>query len=312
MVNKQTQGKPHLAIGGHRGRGCTDHDFYQKLRDIPNLPVENTAESVDAAFAAGADYVEIDAVMSSDGVLFTLHNVVVKDHFFGTAFPSAPLNTLPFADIAKFKTGRHENGRIAPLAEVLAVVAKRSPKTLPWDVNIEIKGVQGSDQPIEANDYIARLAAVVAQSGIPAGRVLFSSFALQNVIAMSRLMPDARFGMLFNDKPDARPIYQDRRDDLACQYLPYDAAHVAKVMALWQAQSGKGAVMGYFHPEFKTLNTDTVMLAEQYGVGINCWALFEEMTALRLGEYQRMAAACEAEGVPFSIITDYIDTFREI
>lgn len=310
MVNKQTQDKPRLAIGGHRGLGCTDHDFYQKLRQIAHLPVENTAESVDAAFGAGADYVEIDAVMSADGTLFTLHNVVVKDHFFGTAVPSAPLNTLPFADIAKFKTGRHENGRIAPMAEVLAVVAKRSPKTLPWDVNVEIKGVQGSDQPIEANDYIARLAAVVAESGIPASRVVFSSFALQNVIAMSRIMPDARFGMLFNDKPDARPIYADRRDDIACQYMPYDAMHVAKVMELWGAQSGKGAVMGYFHPEFKTLNADTVMLAEQYGVGINCWALFEEMNVGRFGEYQRMAEACEAEGVPFSIITDYIGAFR--
>src|SRR6218665_2753794 len=128
MVNKQTQSKPHLAIGGHRGLGCTDHDFYQKLRDIANLPVENTAESVQAAFVGRADYVEIDAVMSADGVLFTLHNVVVKDHFFGATFPSAPLNTLPFADIATFKTGRHANGRIAPLSEVLSVVAKHSPK----------------------------------------------------------------------------------------------------------------------------------------------------------------------------------------
>ncbi len=312
MVNKQTRDKPRLAIGGHRGLGCTDHDFYQKLRDIAQLPVENTAESVDAALAAGADYVEIDAVMSGDGVLFTLHNVVVKDHFFGASFPTAPLNTLPFADIVTFKTGRHENGRIAPLAEILAIVAKRSPQTLPWDVNIEIKGVQGSDQPIEANDYIARLAAVVAESGIPAGRVVFSSFALQNITAMSRIMPDARYGMLFNDKPDARPIYADRRDDLACQYMPYDAMHVAKVMELWGAQSGKGAVLGYFHPEFKTLNTDTVMLAEKYGVGINCWALFEQMTAARLDAYQRMAEACEAEGVPFSIITDYIRAFREV
>lgn len=298
-----------FGIGGHRGLGCTDHDFYQSLRPIATLPVENSAESVAAAFDAGADYVEIDAVMSADGVLFTLHNVVPADHFF-RGMPPAPLNTLSFADIARFKTGRMGNGRIAALDEVLAQVAARSPKTLPWDVNIEIKGVQGSSQPIEANDFIPRLATAVSGSAIPVERVLFSSFALQNILSMSRLLPTARYGMLFNDKPDARPIYANRHDDMACQYMPYDALHVQRLMTLWQDGRGTGAELGYFHPEFKTLNSDTVMLAEKYGMGINCWALFEALDAVRHAGYRQIAAACEAEGVPFSVITDYIDAFR--
>lgn len=310
MGNKAPSGKESLAIGGHRGLGCTDHDFYQSLRDIAALPVENTAESVKAAFAAGADYVEIDAVMSGDGVLFTLHNVVVKDHFFVPPLPPAPLNTLPFDQIAGFKSGRHGKGRIAPLAEVLDVIAAASPKTLPWDVNIEIKGVQGAGQPLETGDYITRLAQVVRESPIDTSRILFSSFALHNIVAMSQVMPDARYGMLFNDKPEAKPIYADRQDDITCQYLPYDDVHAAKVMSLWQAQAGKGVVLGYFHPEFATLTPDTVMLAEKHGVGINCWALFEEMNAERHAAYLRLAEACAAEGVSFSIITDYINRFR--
>jgi glycerophosphoryl diester phosphodiesterase len=299
-----------LAIGGHRGLGCTDHDFYQTRRDIASLPVENTVESVAAAFAAGADYVEIDAVMSADGVVFTLHNVVVADHFFGTAQPAAPLHTLPFEEIAAFKTGRHANGRIAPLSETLALIARVSPKTLPWDVNIEIKGVQGADQPLETNDFIKRIADVVRASPVPAPRVLFSSFALQNILAMSREMPAAQYGMLFGDKPDARPIYADRRDDIACQYLPYTAPAAAAVMAAWQGGAAKGAVLGYAHPEFASLSPDTAMLAEAQGLGINSWALFEEMTPERHAAYLRLADACDAEGVFFSVITDYIGAFR--
>lgn len=299
-----------LAIGGHRGLGCTDHDFYQTRRDIAALPVENTAESVAAAFAAGADYVEIDAVMSADGVVFTLHNVVVADHFFGTAQPAAPLHTLLFEEIAAFKTGRHANGRIAPLSETLALIARVSPKTLPWDVNIEIKGVQGAGQPLETNDFIKRIADVVRASPIPASRVLFSSFALQNIIAMSRELPAAQYGMLFGDKPDARPIYADRRDDVACQYLPYTAASVAAVIKAWQGRAVSGTVLGYAHPEFASLSPDTIMLAEAQGLGINSWALFEEMTPERHAAYLRLADACDAEGVVLSVITDYIDAFR--
>lgn len=312
IKTKNGAGHP-FAIGGHRGLGCTDHDFYQPLRDIAALPVENTAESVKAAFAAGADYVEIDAVMSADGEIFTLHNVVPADHFFGAA-PAGHLNTLAFAEIQKFKTGRHANGRIAPLSETLALIAAASPKTLPWDVNIEIKGVQGSGQPLEANDFIHRLAAVVQASPVPPARVLFSSFALHNIIAMSQVLPQAQYGMLFGEKPESSPIYADRREDAACRYQPYHPAALEAVMAAWQGKTAQGAAQGaalsYVHPEFATLTPDSIMMAQAHGLGINSWALFEEMTPARKAAYMRIHDICEAEGVPFTVITDYVYAFR--
>jgi hypothetical protein len=116
--------------------------------------------------------------------------------------------------------------------------------------------------------------------------------------------------MLFSDKPDARPIYADRREDAACQYLPYTAASVAAVMKAWQDGAAKAAVLGHVHPEFVSLSPDTIMLAEAQGLGINSWALLEEMTPQRHAAYLQLAEACEAEGVPFTVITDYIDAFR--
>ena len=52
------------------------------------------------------------------------------------------------------------------------------------------------------------------------------------------------------------------------------------------------------------------MLRKKHDVGINSWALFEEMTPARRAAYTRLADACQAEDVPFSVITDYIDAFR--
>lgn len=300
---------PRLAIGGHRGMGCTDHDFYQTRRNIAGLPVENTLESIKAAYAAGADYVEIDAVMSADGTLFTLHNVVPQDHFFHGA-PKGLLNTLPFADITPFKTGRHATGVLRPLDDVLNFISDIYADHLNWLVNIEIKGVQGSSQPIEQTDYIKKLAQTIVKSKLSAEKILFSSFALHNVIAMSRELPNAHFGMLFAEQNERRPIYADRQDDPLCQYLPYRADEADMVMDVWAHNAPPSARLGYFHPEFASITSDTIAIAKRHGVGINSWALFEEMTPARHAAYLHMSEQCQTAGVPLTVITDYIDAFR--
>lgn len=307
MANTESA-RQRLVVGGHRGMGCTDHDFYQRRRG--GVPVENTLDSIRAAYAAGADYVEIDAVMSADGTLFTLHNVVPADHFFHDA-PRGLLNTLSFADISGFKTGRHSNGVITPLLDILNVISDVSKQNIMWDVNIEVKGVQGSGQPIEQNNYIKKIAETIGKSNLNSERILLSSFALHNIAALSHEVPQARYGMLFAEQKEARPIYADRQDDPACRYLPYSPAGVETVIREWQRLAAPGVRLGYFHPEFSSLTPESIALARQHGAGINSWALFEEMTPARRAAYERIAQACRAQDVPFTVITDYIDAFRE-
>jgi glycerophosphoryl diester phosphodiesterase len=234
---------------------------------------------------------------------------VPSDHFFH-GMPPAALNTLDFAEITRFKTGRQGSGTVSTLSEALAVIAQASPATLPWDVNIEIKGVQGARQPAEAADFTRRLAEVVAGSAVPADRVLFSSFSLASILRMSEMLPTAHYGMLFGEKPDARPIYADRQEDFRYQYLPFDEAHAARVVDTWKNEARAEAKLRYLHPEFRSLSPDSIMIADKYDMGINSWALFEEMTPARRQAYDTLAHACQAEDVPFSIITDYIGAFR--
>lgn len=295
-------------LGGHRGMGCTDNDFYQSLRDIRNLPVENTLKSVQAAFTAGADYIETDAVMSADGVLFTLHNVVSKDHFFGS-MPPALLNTMPFRDIQQFSAGRFENGRIDNLKSILSVAAAAAPGRSRWKINIEIKGVQGSGQPFETNEYLQKLAETVEDSEMPEADILFSSFCLQNIITMSQLMPSASYGMLFAEKPEARGIYTDRTQDHLFQYLPFTPAMIERVYETWQGQTD--VALKYLHPEAMTVTPDALATAAYQGAGLNVWAIFEELTEARKEYYANLVRRCEEHNVPLTIITDYIAEMRD-
>ena len=295
-----------IKLGGHRGMGCTDHDFFQDKRNTAALPVENTLDSITQAYELGADYIETDAVMSKDGILFTLHNVVPKDHFFGPQQPADLLNILNFSEIEQYRTGRHHNGKVARLSEVLDRIADLDPETLPWAVNLEIKGVQGSGQNFENNDYLKRLAETVQESNLAPERVLWSSFSLENVIRMSHLSPTSSYGMLFGEKPEARAIYADHTTDPHYQYLPFDTASVDLVTQEWAAHAHPDTRMAYAHPEITTVTPAMIDIMRNRNMGLNVWALFEKFDTNRADLYRRTADHARKAGVPLTIITDYL------
>jgi glycerophosphoryl diester phosphodiesterase len=306
-----------VALGGHRGLGCTDHEFYA-FRDLHSVPVENTLASVRAAFEAGADYVEVDAVWSSDGVAFALHNVVPGEHFFGERGRVPPhfLNAIPFDVICAFKTGRLGIGEVASLREVLEDVKTIPPRGAPWIVNIELKGVQKTGQPCDTDALVEAVARAIDKAGMDAAHVLFSSFALANLAAMAKQLPGAHYGLQFLPYTEARPIYTDRQDELRCTYLPFTRNTVAQAVGAWArkvgADAGGGAALGYLHPEISTIRPEHIQLAASLGVGINSWGLFETLDESRKSLYPHIAAACAAKGVPYTAITDYLPEMRAL
>lgn len=269
-------------IGGHRGLGCTDHEFYQSFRDVKNLPVENTAASVKAAFNAGADYVEIDAVQSRDGAIFVHHDV------------------------------SFQNGVFVPLREVLDAVFESSPKTGRWDVNVEIRGVQESGQPYEGGLFIRKLAQEVYRSKIPPENILWSSFALQNLILMSDHFPQGQYGMLFSEKLSAASLYSDCLNDVRFQEIPFNEEYGRRVMKIWEDEAHRGAQIKSFHAEVTTITPRHIRMADMLGVGINSWALFEKIDERRLALYGNLKKETQKYKVPFSVITDYIEQIKPV
>lgn len=293
-------------IGGHRGMGCTDHAFYAGRRKLSDLPVENTVESVRQAFAAGADFVEIDAVLLADGTVAVVHNVVPEDHFFGEQRPALSLNHLAWEGVVKYASGRLVQGRLARLEEVLEAVAACDPRTAPYAVNIELKGVQRSAQGWDGEALIAAVAEIVEASAVEVERVVFSSFALANVMVMARRLPKARYGMLFYEKKAPEAIYADDSGDWRLQALPFDRPTATRVMEAFVAETG--AKLGWVHPEIATVTPEMVAWCKGAGVGLNVWALLEawgEPTARRYAAFVAMAS-----GIPVGVITDYVAEVR--
>ena len=301
-----------IKLGVHRGFGCTDHSFYQDKRDIPNLPVENTLAAMQKAFDAGADFIETDLVMSEDGVLFMLHNVVPDDHFFGNQKPAQLLNKMKFADITTYKTGRYHTGQVAKFSDVLELIAQSDPHSVPWAINVEIKGVQGSDQNYEENDFFEQIVAVVNASSLPVERILWSSFCLKNIIKASYLFPTSQFGMIFGEEDMRKPIFADHQTEAEYQYLPFHAAELKLVLDLWQKQANPQTHLDYIHPEIMAVSPLMIGIVADLSLSMNCWTYKEEVTPFRLLHYKDSVDQTTQLNVPLTIVTDYLIELQKL
>lgn len=296
-------------IGGHRGFGCTDHAHYQTIRNIPALPAENTLESVEMAFNKGAGFVEIDAVPTADGEVVVLHNVVPADHFFGSQ-PAGAINTQTLAEIMAHPTGRAQNGAVATLADMLELIARKAPATSPYKVNIELKGSQRSQQAWDGMDFINKVADVVRASPLLPGQVLFSSFALRNIVGMAHILPSAQYGMLFYEKPAPEDIHTSEPGKWDLQALSFNEETVEKVAAHFVAHASAPARLGYLHPELSTISDDMMVKLGQQGWGFNTWMLMDKPEPARFNRYVVIRGLTEQHGFTVGAITDYLPELK--
>jgi len=305
-MNKQL----HLGIGGHRGYGCTDEDFYQDIRNPYTSPEENTLEGIKAGFQAGADFVELDVVMSQDDVVFLLHKVVPKYHFFEDKIPPSVLNHMDFADILKYKSGRKKLMSVTKLSEALTVVAEMDPHTLPWSLCIEIKGVQGTNQPYEENNFIEALAETVKQSGFPEERILWSSFSLQNVIQISHYFPKSSYSMLFTETDFFQKIYANKGVDFRYVELPFEKRFIDFVIKTWAEEANKETSLDYLHPEIMTITPEKMDYLYDLGLSMNSWAYKEKWNDPFINQYKKIIAYAREKNYNMNVITDFVDQMR--
>lgn len=297
-------------LGGHRGFGCTDHTHYQTLRDIATLPAENTLESVERAFRNGADFVEIDAVPTADGDIVVLHNVVPADHFFGTQ-PTATINMQTLAQVQAHPTGRMQNGKVAKLSDMLALITRIAPVASPYMVNIELKGSQRAQQPWDGFDFINNVAEVMRASPLSQGQILFSSFALRNVIAMAQVLPNAQYGMLFYEKPMPEDIYTSEPNRWDLQALPFNEDTVDKVAAHFTAHAPTSTKLQYLHPELGTVENDLMVKLGKQGWAFNFWSLMDRPEPARFNRYGVIRDLAAQHGFMAAAITDYLPELKK-
>jgi len=147
---------------------------------------ENTLVAFRAALAAGADSVELDLHLSSDGVPVVIHDETVDRTTDGHgAVADMALATLRALDAGSWKGPGFAAERVPTLDEVLSVLGPAA------RFNLELK------------DADPRLVGRVAETVISRGarhRVMLSSFHLGHLQAAKALLPDVATH-LFLDGP---------------------------------------------------------------------------------------------------------------
>lgn len=170
-------------VAGHRG-------------DADNAP-ENTLPAVDAAIAAGFDYVEVDVALTVDGTAVLMHDATVDRTTNGTG----RLADLEIAEVRALDAGawfgaRFVGTRVPLIEEFLDVLAASEARAL-----IELKGEwtreavaalvarideRGLERRVAASSFDARTLAMVATESTVISRLAILRSVPDDVVGAAR------------------------------------------------------------------------------------------------------------------------------
>ena len=209
---------PEPALEAAAGSGDADapvvHPFLIAHRGAPRERPENTLPSFLRALELGADGIELDVHLSSDGVLIVHHDEVPRAVASSGRLTGRRIDTLTFDQLQGFSVGG--SALIPTLGEVLAVVRGRA------RLFIEMKGAGTEEAVVEA----------VRGSSAPA-RCAVHSFDHAAVKRVHEMAPEIRCGILFDRAPldVAASMRESGALDVWQQWALVDAALVTEVHA---------------------------------------------------------------------------------
>ncbi|MEA1938207.1 MAG: glycerophosphodiester phosphodiesterase family protein [Pseudomonadota bacterium] len=288
-----------LEIGGHRGSGNTDSPHARQLDKHLVNPAENTLESIKAALAAGADFIEIDVIGTRDEHIIVTHSDLLSDHVFGRDDPGFVADN-DLAALKALAVGINGDGTMPELIEVLDLIDAQSGDI--W-LNIEIKDVKGTGKSRKP-DFVPLLASVVRNHPLDDARVLFSSFALIDLVEMQQVYPKARLGLLMDtNMKQERPVYP-AGDDITASYLHFTPDNLQKSLALCQ--------LAAVHPEGDSVSDAALAAAAEVGLAVNVWYLDELPPKTKAASIRDLVARARLHDLSLGIITDYVAPMRHI
>jgi glycerophosphoryl diester phosphodiesterase len=155
-----------------------------------DLP-ENTQEAFQGALDAGADAVELDVRLTSDGIPVVMHD----PHVSRTTDGVGGVHELTLAEVKRLDAsgGLHRAGgrtEVPTLREVLDLLSGRAA------VNLEIKNIPGEPSFDSPREAAVRAALDELEAAAFAGPVLISSFNWLSIERSQELAPDVPTGFL--------------------------------------------------------------------------------------------------------------------
>jgi glycerophosphoryl diester phosphodiesterase len=197
---------------------------------------ENTLLAFDLAFDLGAEGIECDAQLSSDGRAVIIHDSTVNRTTNGLGLVSA----LNFEALRELDAGwpPHASQRIPTLEETLALVRRRRGL-----INLELKA-DSDAEAVAVAEAVAPTLNTLAPSDPLRASLLLSSFKLPAVARIRALSPWARTAALYGGR--------------------------AWTLATMR-ETARGLGVNAIHPHPRILTEETVRAAHAAGFQINVW-----------------------------------------
>jgi glycerophosphoryl diester phosphodiesterase len=179
-----------IAVHGHRGARAV-------------LP-ENTLPAFEHAIEAGADFLELDVLVTRDGVPVVVHDPVLNPAICQGPEGSRVVRELTLDQLRRFDCGAQKNPlfpqqrplpgtRIPTLDEVLALAPRGG-----FGFNIEMKSFPDKPQYAPPPEEFALLVLGAIRRHQLERRVIVQSFDFRTLHAMRRLAPDIQLAALWS------------------------------------------------------------------------------------------------------------------
>ncbi len=203
-------------------------------RGFSSIYPENTMLAFERAVESGADGIEMDVHLSSDGWPVVIHDEsLLRTGGVDRMVGECTLDELTHTVVSKTQGGRY-NTTVPSFDEFCAFVRDSGTRA-----NVELKSGVVYYPGLEE-----KVAAAVRKYRIE-DRVIFSSFNWLSLVMIKKILPSVPCGLLFDSYMNAR-------------HIPLLA---------------KRAGMEYLHPDFSCISDEMVREAEEAGIGINAWTI---------------------------------------
>lgn len=149
---------------------------------------ENTLAAFDAALAVGADAVELDVRLTSDGVPVVLHDPDVSAATDGSGL----VHEMTLVEVKRLDAsgGRGARQEVPTLAEALETIGERG------GVDLEIKNLPGEPAFDSPHEAVLRAALKALEASAFRGPVLMTSFNWLTIELSKQLAPEIPTGFL--------------------------------------------------------------------------------------------------------------------
>lgn len=280
-----------LLCAGLIGTGSAGAFDLQGHRGARGLAPENTLAAFDTALSLGVDTLELDTVLTRDGIVVVSHDATLNPNLTRDAAgrwidpPGAAIRSLTLAELQRHDVGRLKPGtryadgqpdqraadgeRIPTLAQVFERVKARGDTRVRFNIETKLSPLAPELTPAP-EEFVRALLAVIDAQGLR-GRVSLQSFDWRTLRAAQRLAPEVPTVALSAQQSWLDNVADPRwTDGLALA----DAGSVPKLV--------KVAGAAVWSPYFGDLTAESLAQARTLGLKVVVWTVNDPAAIERL------------------------------